>query len=149
RWYLPISWKMKQKSLDYSSNPILSWINSLRNKRYHFKKSLETQQLIRKVDVCATWIKHDYEMIKHINPKMKWAFYSYYTFEQLKLSELEPTNPDFSRLLLGNSATDTNNHYDALDFLKSVGYKGKIVVPLSYGSKSYAERVVDLGKKYF
>ncbi|HHX57499.1 MAG TPA: TDP-N-acetylfucosamine:lipid II N-acetylfucosaminyltransferase [Clostridiales bacterium] len=53
-------------------------------------------------------------------------------------------------ILLGNSATETNHHIDALDMLKKFSKENiEIICPLSYGSREYAERVIEYGKKYF
>ena len=54
------------------------------------------------------------------------------------------------RILLGNSATVTNKHMEALDWLSK--YRDEditIICPLSYGDMSYAHKVEDKGKGYF
>ncbi len=51
-------------------------------------------------------------------------------------------------ICLGNSATKTNNHLEILDYLQK--YKNeniKIICPLSYGDKNYANEVIAYGKK--
>lgn len=53
-------------------------------------------------------------------------------------------------ICLGNSATKTNNHLEILDSLQK--YKNeniKIICPLSYGDKNYADEVIAHGKKIF
>lgn len=60
-----------------------------------------------------------------------------------------PSNLNFSKpsldrekqyLMVGNSSSATNNHLDIFESLKTIGFKEKdIIVPLSYGSKRYAE----------
>jgi hypothetical protein len=49
---------------------------------------------------------------------------------------------------LGNSATFTNNHIEAIDILEKimVSEKRKIIVPLNYGDPSYAEEICQIGK---
>lgn len=45
-------------------------------------------------------------------------------------------------LLLGHAATPDNNHIDIIDLLKQIGFKGKVIIPLSYGeNKGYTGRV--------
>ena len=54
------------------------------------------------------------------------------------------------RILLGNSATVTNKHMEALDWLSK--YRDEditIICPLSYGDMNYAHKVEDKGKGYF
>lgn len=53
-------------------------------------------------------------------------------------------------ICLGNSATKTNNHIQALNYLKA--YKDEnieIVCPLSYGDNKYAKDVIVYGKQVF
>lgn len=53
-------------------------------------------------------------------------------------------------ILVGNSADPSNNHIEILD--KLAPYKNqniKIIVPLSYGDKEYAKRLIDYGRDIF
>ncbi|MBE0515242.1 MAG: TDP-N-acetylfucosamine:lipid II N-acetylfucosaminyltransferase [Sulfurimonas sp.] len=53
-------------------------------------------------------------------------------------------------ILVGNSATQTNNHLKIFDkLLPFKNEKIKIYVPLSYGDKSYAKEIEKIGHKYF
>ena len=54
------------------------------------------------------------------------------------------------RIIIGNSATESNNHLEIFDRLANKEWAGyEIVCPLSYGSKVYADRVIEKGKKIF
>lgn len=53
-------------------------------------------------------------------------------------------------ILIGNSADPSNNHFEVLEKLKI--YKNeniKIYVPLSYGDRNHAQKVIERGKKEF
>lgn len=53
-------------------------------------------------------------------------------------------------ILLGNSASATNNHLEAFELLKKINVnKRNIIAPLSYGQKRYAAAIKDTGKKLF
>lgn len=52
-------------------------------------------------------------------------------------------------LLIGNSSTDTNNHLDVFECLNDFSQFDKIVIPLSYGSKKYADYIGDIASKKF
>jgi hypothetical protein len=41
------------------------------------------------------------------------------------------------RLIIGNSATPTNNHIDAIRFLADNKINAELIIPLSYGDASY------------
>ena len=46
-------------------------------------------------------------------------------------------------ILLGNSATPTNNHIEIIDFLSHIDLYGKkIICPLSYGNQKYADFII-------
>lgn len=73
----------------------------------------------------------------------------YYTTEDV----LEKGGAEMSghSILLGNSASATNNHIEAIDILRRVLPKGddavRVVVPLSYGNPRYADAIVGYGTK--
>lgn len=52
------------------------------------------------------------------------------------------------KILVGNSATEANNHLDAFRELKTLK-NVEIYCPLSYGSECYKEIVIKAGKRYF
>ena len=61
------------------------------------------------------------------------------------LNESEST-----RILLGNSATVTNNHIEALSWLRKFSKENiEIVCPLSYGDSVYGQMVIDAGNEMF
>ena len=149
QWYLPLTleWKMKKRIEN------VSFIRGL-GRQFFYKwqdyiKSRMTQKLIKRMNVCATWVEEDYEMVRHINPKMVFYYYSYFTYNQLIILKVGKSEPNYNRLWLGNSATDTNNHLDALQYLSEINWEGEIVVPLSYGSKEYGQAIAAFGKKKF
>lgn len=58
---------------------------------------------------------------------------------------------DCSRILIGNSASTTNNHFEIFKRLDLTGHSGniKIYCPLSYGCKEYAAEVMQAGSEMF
>lgn len=55
-----------------------------------------------------------------------------------------------TNILIGNSATETNNHLDIFDILVTMDLQGRqLVVPLSYGSQCYRDKVIEVGKMLF
>jgi len=54
------------------------------------------------------------------------------------------------RLMVGNSATKTNNHFEAFDLLEKFKDENiEIICPLSYGDEAYAKEVRTLGRQVF
>lgn len=56
------------------------------------------------------------------------------------------TGPD---VLVGNSATASNNHLEAFDWLAGRTGTGRVIVPLSYGNAAYGRQVADAGRRTF
>ncbi len=57
---------------------------------------------------------------------------------------------DLIYILLGNSATETNQHIQALKILKKYAKENiKIICPLSYGSLEYRNKVIEYGRFFF
>ncbi|MCL5247326.1 TDP-N-acetylfucosamine:lipid II N-acetylfucosaminyltransferase [Cellulophaga sp. 20_2_10] len=55
-----------------------------------------------------------------------------------------------TNILIGNSASLTNNHIEAFDLLKDIKLENrKIIVPLSYGDKNYGKSISHIGKTLF
>lgn len=54
---------------------------------------------------------------------------------------------DHHTVLIGNSATASNNHFEAIDLVKKYGKEIKVYCPLSYGDAEYREKVIAYGKQ--
>lgn len=66
--------------------------------------------------------------------------FGYYSLDGLVGSKIEVVSG--SDILVGNSASWNNNHFDFFEKLKHLDLKGrKIILPLNYGSRSYAAAV--------
>ncbi len=90
----------------------------------------------------------DLPRIKAVLPAMRAVNHllPYYTTEDTL--ENGPPNMCGPDILLGNSATATNNHLEAFEELRKLDLKGRrIVTPLSYGDMEYADHVCRLGAK--
>ncbi|WP_121966436.1 TDP-N-acetylfucosamine:lipid II N-acetylfucosaminyltransferase [Myroides sp. N17-2] len=103
---------------------------------------------IKKIDVVVPVMPLDFEMLKsdygfenrliHVNYLTPFFF-----------DNEEEEMPRFSNgrsILLGNSASYTNNHIEAIDVLKACNSTREIIIPLNYGDKSYASRVSNYAK---
>ena len=59
-------------------------------------------------------------------------------------------NDSTIRILIGNSATETNHHHDIFKKLLNLPLDNiQVICPLSYGEPRYRDSVISLGKKYF
>lgn len=64
---------------------------------------------------------------------------------------IDESQKKYKRILVGNSATATNNHFEIFEALKKLNLTDEfeIICPLSYGDKNYASRVITYGKNLF
>lgn len=149
RWLMPKTRMIKRKLLLEDIGLLKSIYRSLLEYRYRLRLAISTRKLFKHIDTCLTWIEFDFEMIRFVNPQMKYAYYSYFSIEQLQLEKISIKRPNLNSLWLGNSATATNNHLDALYYLKKINWTGKIVTPLSYGDDRYREEIIKEGRALF
>ena len=74
---------------------------------------------------------------------------TYYPLEFI-FKDIEHIKVNGTNILLGNSASLTNNHLEAFDILKDFNFQDrKLIVPLSYGDTNYAESIIQTGKTLF
>lgn len=128
--------------------------DTLRPLFYKLKYQTETPNklifnAIKKADHCAILYKEEYEFIRTI-PGVKSSFFkfSYYPIERM----VGDTNARITgnNILIGNSASETNNHLEAFLRLKEIPLKEKkIITPLSYGNSSYGNGIIEKGEKLF
>lgn len=148
RWYLPITWHQRVQAFKENESYFYIFPRLVERVRL-YRSSRRLRRLIRRINFCATWVKYDFDMIKHLSPEMTWFSYSYFSHTQMGLDSIASNVLNPNKLWLGNSASDTNNHFDALSYLNEIGWSGSIITPLSYGDREYATRVINYGKEMF
>lgn len=129
--------------------------NNIKFRIYDFIKT----ETVKKMKGVCTLVNNDYELAK------KWyrvkgihyqaVYMNEKQHEYIKNIKYENQNSETLQnktltILLGNSATKTNNHVEALELLgKFKELDIKIICPLSYGDNKYAEDVCITGKRIF
>lgn len=109
------------------------------------------KRAIRRIDFLSTPFLEDYELLKirlggDFQPAYTRVFYG--SLERT----CAPGTPDVygDNILVGNSATATNNHLEIFDLLARVELGSrKIVVPLSYGDAGYRDAIISHGRALF
>lgn len=108
------------------------------------------KKVFARVNYFSCCVPDDFETLKRVVPEFRAEFLplNYYSKEDTFLQGegiLDMSGPD---ILLGNSATKTNNHAEAIRILSRLDMEGRrVVVPLSYGDLNYQEAVIRLGKR--
>lgn len=111
------------------------------------------ERSINRVDFFSGVIPEEYDFL---------SMYSFFDAKKIIFSypssnnifSSEKINSDilvsYVNILIGNSATETNNHLDIFDLIAMVNLQGRqLVVPLSYGNQYYKEKVIEEGKMLF
>lgn len=143
------------------NNFTLGLFTQYRNKKIRLPKvlvkKLENQfmsdfyKIVQEVDIVAPIVPPEFDYVKRINPKLVFAPFQYGNLENLAIDTSIFDIKDANNILIGNSASPTNNHVDAFkQVLKYKQYDQKIIVPLSYGgSPEYLKFVTQKGNDYF
>lgn len=106
--------------------------------------SLFRDRALKKVDHILTWMNGEFQWARNhlpvVNASHKYFFYqNRFSYESVirEMSGFEPKKNPAPTLLLGNSGTPSNNHLDLADHLVRSGFRGELIVPLTYGSPDY------------
>lgn len=104
---------------------------------------------VARVDYFSAPIPNDFLILKRNYPQFRGEY------SQLNYASVEDTfslggcSVTGGNILLGNSASITNNHIEVLERIKEFVLEGrKVVVPLSYGDKRYRDSIVEKGRRY-
>ena len=109
------------------------------------------KKLIKRIKHFVTYIPGDYEYVK-----LKYGARGYYhecfiypsnLYKDIKVF---PKSTSTINILVGNSATETNNHIEV--FEKLYLYKSEDIIiycPLSYGNENYAKFIISKGYEMF
>lgn len=109
----------------------------------NFRKSVD------RINYFAPVIKEDFDLLKGAIPNFNPEFidWNYGTLED-DLVINEGLFKD-ENILIGNSATPTNNHLDLFSKLQHIPFEHNLIVPLSYGVEEYKDKVKDKGQQLF
>ncbi|MBD9663191.1 TDP-N-acetylfucosamine:lipid II N-acetylfucosaminyltransferase [Variovorax sp. VRV01] len=107
--------------------------------------------IIPRMGHFVTHVQGDYKLAcRWYGAKGEWHECFLYPSNLHKDCALSPSPHKGINILLGNSATQTNNHLDALERLRPFSNElAQIYCPLSYGDSAYADAVVKAGREIF
>lgn len=106
--------------------------------------------VISRIDAVSTVIPPEYKLLAASQPGFRARHHQLYYGSVEDTFMKGPDRLQGDDILVGNSATATNNHAEALALLsRSRLGSRRIVVPLSYGDARYAEAICRLGAELF
>lgn len=142
----------KANRVSFRSNPIRI-IKAVKNKRQQKgdKRQLDKSKIdaFKELDAVAHFCFKDIELyLKPLASEIQWIEWSFFSHHSFITPLPGPVNND--RILLGNSASEYNNHFDAISKLHEVDLQSQLLVPLSYGgNKGYVTNVIRYGREKF
>ena len=121
--------------------------------------SMKAQRIVRFIEKNVDFIvtdttENDYDQLLKYYPQLSvkvWKDFFYYPIDVVLGKELLKSHTSGNDIMIGNSASSTNNHEYAFSFLShlSIGER-KVIVPLSYsGKKYYVEAIKREGGRIF
>jgi hypothetical protein len=149
--YQPKSFRYFRKHDKLSWKPL-----SLRKIYYNYlavkqrkKVDEDNVKAIARVNYFAHYLPEDFMLIKKATTcNAAFVPFHYAAFEDIVPAHMKKTVAAGNNILLGNSDTVTNNHFEAIDQLAETGLNGaKVYCPLSYEGGQYAKDVAAYGKK--
>ena len=142
----PLTNNVKRKSL-FQQRQSFYLYNIYHLVRYRVKPLRNELKLLQLVDYVITVLPYEFKIIKKEFGLI--AKYIDYNYGVNKFNVFSNSNLGNS-ILIGNSATSANNHFDVFDIIKDTNKK--LIVPLSYGAydyKNYKELVILEGMRIF
>ncbi|MAJ13308.1 MAG: hypothetical protein CMD09_04855 [Flavobacteriales bacterium] len=115
--------------------------------RYKVKPLIKELKILQSIDYVFTVLPNEFKIIKkefNLN-----ATYVDYNYGINKFNDFNNVTLGNS-ILVGNSATSSNNHLDVFEIIKDTNHS--LIVPLSYGAydyKKYKELIIFEGKRIF
>jgi hypothetical protein len=121
--------------------------------RVVYSHRFDRESCIRKIGWFAPVLEKEYRIAVRRNPSLFGTFvdWNYALVSKLVDAELEIETIAGSDILIGNSASITNNHVEAFSYLRNyeLPVKSRIFCPLSYGDNAYRRWVIDKGRAQF
>lgn len=112
---------------------------------------LKKIKAMRDAQFIGILFKEEYELYQKmeiIHPESTQLKFTYYPIDIVINKNTGYVKSD--NILIGNSASFTNNHLEAFEKLESFDLGSrKLITPLSYGNKEYANQIIEIGRKKF
>lgn len=126
--------------------------NLLRKTIIKLAKSFLLKKVVARINYFSPVLINEYEEIITEYNYRKFPIYikfNYGSLEKNFIKGFEEQLVNGNNVLVGNSATPTNNHIEAFEFIKGIDGSHKIICPLSYGDEAYKNLIFNIGKKEF
>ena len=123
-----------------------SWMKKLGRKLIYKDKC--KKEVVKRINYFSPVLENEYSMLRErFDSKFpKYVRWNYGMTAKLIDDDSNKNRVTGQNILVGNSASFTNNHIEVMDFLKHIDLNGKkIICPLSYGNDDYGDYIASKG----
>lgn len=124
----------------------LFWAKIVSLKCLIIRSSRMFHECLRRIDYFAPVLPNEYDLCKANFKSLRAKFVSWNAGSFADTISSLDLKIDEDNFLLGNSASYTNNHIEAMDVLSGKKNWGKVITPLNYGDIRYQSEIVAYGK---
>lgn len=130
----------------FLGNKLTSFVKKLKK----IKRSPKLQA-VNQISYFAPIYSAEFQSIKKTYPNFKPQFleWNYGYIDQDIIAYYTPLRRYGDVVMIGNSATPTNNHLDIFEDLSHVLQEAEIILPLNYGDTSYKKHISKVAKEKF
>ena len=140
---------LKGKIGDFLNNYFPSFWYKFYLKNNNLELDCLNKSLAKKIKSVSTVVPTESSFItKYFNKSIIFKSFKYGTIEQLLIGNIKDI-VNGNNMLIGNSATSTNNHLEVLNIVKDNNYIFNIYIPLSYGDEGYKQKIINISESYF
>lgn len=141
-----------QFSLNKAANPF--WVKTWRRARQRIKKIIvgdSVARILNNIDYFSSPVPEDFELVKASCGENWHANYLQINYGSVEETFMRGANATTGNdILVGNSATPTNNHLEIFEALSNTNLRQRrVIVPLSYGDSAYRDLVLAVGNELF
>ncbi|SFR49270.1 TDP-N-acetylfucosamine:lipid II N-acetylfucosaminyltransferase [Thiomicrospira sp. ALE5] len=144
--------KCRQESLKQSIHPV-KLIKKIARSAIEV---LFRKRALKRIGSISPVLKEDYDLLKSaglLKPLPDFLPWNYGSLEESLIKNFIGQRISGSKVLVGNSASFTNNHLEAFELLQQLGNSEQsqlqVIAPLSYGDDCCKQAVIEKGKAFF
>ena len=118
-----------------------------KNEKIRLREEISLQNIfLRRIDYISTVLPTEYLILSEI-PDFNASFFPFQYTSDEYFDYTSKYSNNANKILIGNSATPTNNHLDILYLLRTRNIHNNCILPCSYGDDEYAKLINEHTKK--
>lgn len=149
---LPIQIALYKKQTYYEYKNNTKSIKRDVKKYFSFFYRLYTHFVYRRfvinINYCSTVLENEFILLKNKKPFNAKYFHFSYALSTTTIKNCLSLKKG-NKVMIGNSASYTNNHLDIFSIILSLKIKNKLIIPISYGDEQYSKLIELKAREFF